>query len=297
MAAARTVTVFAPAKINLTLHVTGQRDDGYHVLDSLVVFADVGDRVEVRASDSLDLTVEGPEAAEVPVDASNLVLKVAQLFDDLPGAAIRLAKELPVASGIGGGSSDAAASVRALSCLLDGQRSARTDMQDALLPLGADIPVCLSPRPARMRGIGEAIEPIVLPPLEAAVLVNPRVAVRTADIFRALVSKSNDPMPCHLPRFADASDLIGWLADQRNDLEAPALVQEPRIGAALGALRDAPDCLLARMSGSGATCVGLYGSDEAAQEAVRRIEVRWPEWWVRPVSLGDMTDRSMPVVS
>ena len=140
MAAARTVTVFAPAKINLTLHVTGQRDDGYHVLDSLVVFADVGDRVEVRASDSLDLTVEGPEAAEVPADGGNLVLKVAQLFDDLPGAAIRLAKELPVASGIGGGSSDAAATVRALSCLSDGQQSARTDMQDALLPLGADIP-------------------------------------------------------------------------------------------------------------------------------------------------------------
>lgn len=297
MAAARTVTVYAPAKINLTLHVTGQRDDGYHLLDSLVVFADVGDRVEVRASDASRLTVDGPEAAEVPADGDNLVLKVARLFDDLPGAAIHLTKELPVASGIGGGSSDAAATVRALSCLSDGQGPVRTDIQDALLALGADIPVCLSPRPARMSGIGEVIEPIALPPLEAAVLVNPRVAVRTADIFRALASKSNPPMPEELPGFTSETELIRWLADQRNDLEAPAVAQEPRIGTALAALREVPDCLLARMSGSGATCFGLYGSEDAAKAAVRRISARWPEWWVRPVSLGDMTQRSMPVVS
>lgn len=271
------VEAFAPAKINLTLHVTGQRADGYHLLDSLVVFADVGDRVRAERADGFSLAVDGPMAAGVPTGEGNLVLRAARL-SGAPGARLTLTKALPLASGIGGGSSDAAATLRALGDLYglplpDGER---------VLALGADLPICLRPGPQRMRGIGEGVQP--LPPLPelAMVLVNPRVEVPTPAVFRALARKDGGPMPDTLPAFADAAALIGFLRGQRNDLEAPARAVAPVIGMVLEALSARQGCGLARMSGSGATCFGLFAGSADADAAARAIAASHPEWWVFP---------------
>jgi 4-diphosphocytidyl-2-C-methyl-D-erythritol kinase len=274
-----TTEAFAPAKINLTLHVTGQRDDGYHLLDSLVVFADMGDRVRVAAADALSLRLTGPQAGAVPAGGDNLVLRAARLLDARRGAAITLHKELPVASGIGGGSSDAAACLRALSALWgvplppDGQT----------MMLGADLPVCLAARGVRMAGVGETLAPVDVPPLHL-VLVNPGVALSTPQVFAALAAKTNRPMPDVLPQWRDTRDLANWLGAQRNDLELPARALAPAIGVVLNRISATPDCLLARMSGSGATCFGLYDNRAAADLAAQAISERHPDWWVRAAS-------------
>jgi 4-diphosphocytidyl-2-C-methyl-D-erythritol kinase len=267
-------TAFAPAKVNLTLHVTGRRADGYHRLDSLVVFAGVGDRLSLTPAADTRLTVDGPFAAGVPADGTNLVLRAAALMDR--AARIRLEKNLPAASGIGGGSADAAATLRALSAM--GARPRSPDHAAAVLALGADVPVCLAGRPCRMEGIGEKLSPIPpLPPLWL-VLVNPGVAVATGAVFAALAGRFGAPMA--LPgRFTDAPDLAAWLATQRNDLEPPALALAPAVGQALDALRGQPDCLLARMSGSGGTCLGLFASAPAARAAAARIAAAPSRWW------------------
>lgn len=266
---------FAPAKINLTLHVTGQRADGYHLLDSLVVFADVGDRVEVAPGDGLSLTIDGPMAAGVPLGEDNLVLRAARLIgcDD---AAIRLTKNLPMAAGIGGGSSDAAATLRALARLTGRPLPGR----EALLTLGADLPVCMEAVPQRMRGIGEVIERV--PPLPPVwlVLANPGVHLPTPAVFRALERKDGAPMPQPLSAFADAAVLAGFLQDQRNDLEAPAVSLAPVIGEALRGLAAQQDCLLSRMSGSGATCFGLFAGAAAADRAGAALRQSNPNWWI-----------------
>ena len=268
---------FAPAKVNLTLHVTGQRADGYHLLDSLVVFADVGDRVTVMPADKMSLEVTGPMAEGVPTDSSNLVMKAAALF----GVPLRmiLSKHLPAAAGIGGGSSDAAATVMAIADLLEEKR-----LPDVSV-LGADVRVCLLRQAARMSGIGEVVEPVAgLPPLHA-VLVNPGVDVPTPAVFKALETKKNAPMPKRLPRWKDASALSEWLATQRNDLEAPAVAQAPVIAEVLEALNGCTGVTLARMSGSGATCFGLFPTDEMAAAAATDLAVRHPTWWVRATKL------------
>jgi len=270
---------FAPAKINLTLHVTGLRDDGYHLLDSLVVFADLGDRVLVQPADRLDLRVTGPQAGAVPAGDDNLVLRAARLLDAQRGAQITLQKELPVAAGIGGGSSDAAACLRALAALWDVPLPDR----DRIAQLGADVPVCLAARAARMAGAGEALTPVNLPPLYL-VLVNPGVALSTGQVFGALSAKTNRPMPDALPTWRDAPELARWLGAQRNDLELPARALAPAIGVVLNRIAATPDCLLARMSGSGATCFGLYDNRAAADFAVQEISENHPDWWVRTTS-------------
>jgi len=253
---------FAPAKVNLTLHVTGQRADGYHLLDSLVVFADIGDRLWFDAGPQMRISVTGPFAEGVPVDQRNLVWQAAVLAGWT--GHITLEKNLPHGAGIGGGSSDAAAVLQAFGGTADA------------LQLGADVPVCLAHAPQRMRGIGEILDPIApLPDLEI-VLVNPRVAVPTAPVFNGLASKTNSPMADTIPAFADAAGFVHWLGAQRNDLEAPARVHAPQVDKALAALEGA---LLARMSGSGATCFGLYES--GAAQAARRIAQTHPDWWVR----------------
>jgi 4-diphosphocytidyl-2C-methyl-D-erythritol kinase len=198
-----TVRVFAPAKINLTLHVVGRRADGYHLLDSLVTFADVGDELVVSPGrGGLTLTVRGPEAEGVPVDASNLALRAAAILAEGDGAAIDLLKTLPAASGIGGGSADAAAALRAMMALRGIGRTALTAGFETraadILALGADVPMCLFPRPLRARGIGERIDAAALPTV-AAVLVNPRVGLPTAEVFRALERRDNPGMPDALP--------------------------------------------------------------------------------------------------
>ncbi|MCE8524705.1 4-(cytidine 5'-diphospho)-2-C-methyl-D-erythritol kinase [Ruegeria pomeroyi] len=266
------IEVFAPAKINLTLHVTGQRDDGYHLLDSLVVFADVGDTVRVTPADRLSLDIDGPEAGGLDAEPDNLVLRAARLLAPDRGAAITLTKRLPVASGIGGGSADAAAGLRALAQLWD----MSLPEPEQVLSLGADVPVCLSVMPRRMRGIGEQLDHV--PPLPAMdiLLVNPRVAVSTPTIFRTLAEKNNPPMERDLPRWRDLPDFAGWLANQRNDLALPAIAQQPVINEVIDALSEA-GALFAGMSGSGATCFGLFSPDHPPAEPVLRR--RHPDWW------------------
>jgi 4-diphosphocytidyl-2-C-methyl-D-erythritol kinase len=266
-----TIKAFAPAKVNLTLHVTGQRADGYHLLDSLVVFADVGDRLQVGLG-APSLTVHGPLADGVPTDGRNLVLRAAELME--AEAQISLEKHLPAAAGIGGGSSDAAAVLRAL------QQLTGRLAPDAGLSLGADVPVCLHASAAMMRGIGEVVEPIPNLPALHAVLVNPRVEVPTGAVFKGLARKDNPEMePLPAP-----ADLIGWLRRQRNDLEPPACAVQPVIGQVLQALEQTEACQLARMSGSGATCFALYPDAEAARRAAGALNGRG--WWVQPVMLS-----------
>jgi len=270
-----TVEAFAPAKINLTLHVTGQRADGYHLLDSLVIFADAGDILGFAPAEDLSLAVTGPRAEGVPADGRNLVLKAAALFEETRGAVITLDKRLPAAAGIGGGSSDAAAALRGLARLWD--RALPGDA--AVLSLGADVPVCLTPRPVRMRSVGEEITEAPVLPDMALVLVNPGVEVSTPAVFGALTRKDNPPMP-EPPGWADAAGLAHWLAGQRNDLEPPARALAPVIDTVLEALAASPGCLIARMSGSGATCFGIYATRAEAENAAQILAGAAPGWWV-----------------
>lgn len=283
------VEVFAPAKINLTLHVTGQRADGYHLIDSLVVFAEVGDRLRIAPGDAFSMTVGGPEANAVPRGGDNLILQVARLFDGLQGAGFDLIKDLPVSSGIGGGSADAAATYRGLSAILES-----VDRAAELLALGADIPMCLHSVAARVGGIGEEVDPLPELPALHAVLVNPRRAVSTPSVFKALVQKSHPPMPKTLPTFKNAQNLVAWLAEQRNDLEGPAMSLEPSIAEVKTVLASQQNCLLARMSGSGATCFGVFPDQESAERAALAMAQTHPDWWVKAARLGSQSARARP---
>lgn len=267
-------TEFAPAKVNLTLHVTGRRADGYHLLDSLVVFAGVGDRVSADLSDALSLEVTGPMAAGLSGEGDNLVLRAARLMG-VP-ARIGLEKVLPVSSGIGGGSADAAATLRLLARLSARAVPARAEV----LALGADVPVCLAGRAVRMTGIGEVLGAVPGLPEAWLVLVNPGVAVATPAVFRGLARADNAPMPREVPKLRTAAELAAFVAMQRNDLEPPALVLQPVIGRVKAALAAQAGCMLARMSGSGATCFGLFADPLAASAAARAIRAAEPGWWV-----------------
>jgi 4-diphosphocytidyl-2-C-methyl-D-erythritol kinase len=267
----------APAKINLCLHVTGRRSDGYHLLDSLVVFADIGDRIEVAAGSGLSLRLTGPEAKGLTADADNLVLRAARLMG-VADAAILLDKQLPVASGIGGGSADAAATLRALSRLT----GRALPPEEVVLQLGADVPVCLAGQPARMSGIGETLAP--LPPLPTlwVVLANPRHPVPTPQVFAALVSRDNPPLPdLRSEAQPTAQSFTAWLAAQtRNDLVPPALTLVPALEQVQTALAATTGCLLARMSGSGGTHFGLFAERDEAQDAARLLGKSHPDWWI-----------------
>lgn len=279
-----TVCGDAPAKLNLALHVTGRRDDGYHLLDSLVCFADVCDRLTVRAAAETDLTIDGPFSQGVPTGPKNLILKARALFDGLPPAAIHLEKNLPHAAGIGGGSSDAAAILR-LSALL---YMVPMPSPDAVLGLGADVPVCLRGTPTRMTGIGDLMDDVPpMPPLWA-LLVNPGVAVPTGPVFKGLETVRNPGLDA--PSWSDSASFLSWVARQRNDLEAPARRLAPAIDAVLLRLNEVEGCRLARMSGSGATCFGLFPEGDAAlaKRAEKAIAAEHPEWWVAaaPIAAG-----------
>jgi 4-diphosphocytidyl-2-C-methyl-D-erythritol kinase len=270
------VRLFAPAKVNLALHVTGRRDDGYHLLDSVVVFAGVGDWLTLEEDRALSLTVKGPRASGVPVDRRNLVWRAAELFAPGRGAAITLEKHLPHAGGIGGGSADAAAALLGLSDLW------QVAMPDAsaVLSLGADVPVCLAGGPVRMSGIGEVLDPLPpLPPLWL-VLVNAGVEVPTGAVFAGLERRDNPPLP-EMPAegWADAAAFSDWLCATRNDLEPPARATVPVIDAVIDRLNARPGCLLARMSGSGGTCFGLFADEAAAEEAAAAINAAQPGGW------------------
>ena len=282
----------APAKINLSLHVLRRRDDGYHDLESLVAFAGSGDVLHFEEGPQLGLTVDGPTAAAAGVDAENLVLKAARaLAERVPGLKLghfALLKRLPVAAGIGGGSSDAAAALRLLAeangLALDDPR-----LFDAAKATGADVPVCLDPKARMMRGIGERLgAPMHLPPL-MALLVNPGIKVETRDVFRRMNLKTGEDtiLPGH-PMLADgcaADTLLGALRKARNDMEDAAGVIAPVIGDVLAVLAAARGCRLARMSGSGATCFGLFESCRAAGQAMKVIRRDHPGWWVKTTVL------------
>lgn len=271
-----TVKVFAPAKINLTLHVTGQRADGYHLLDSLVVFVDVGDQIAAERADQPMLTVTGPFADGVPTDASNLALRAAELAG-MP-MELTLDKRLPPASGIGGGSADAAAVLRAAARLGGAPVGA-----EWALALGADVPVCLGSKPVRMSGIGEGMRRVALPALHM-VLVNPRVEVSTPEVFRRLECKDNAPMPDVFPAWPDSLALIDWLTTQRNDLQDAAAQVAPEVAATLAALALLPGVQMVRMSGSGATCFALFADRNAADAAAAQVASGNPWWWVKSAS-------------
>lgn len=269
----------ARAKVNLYLHITGRRADGYHDLDSLAVFPDVGDNLSVVDADGLGLKVTGPFGPALAGGGDNLVLRAArallQAAGATHGAALTLEKNLPVASGIGGGSADAAAALRLLDRVWGLGLSAR-QLAAIALGLGADVPVCLAGSPARMSGIGEVIGVAPALPDCGMVLVNPGVPVATADVFRGRIDAYSDPAT--LPaRWADACALADALGSLSNDLEAPALRLCPPIGDALVWLRGRPCCRFARMSGSGATCFGLFDSPAVAAAAVD-VGVP-PGWW------------------
>ena len=289
MAAAESVAagVTAPAKINLYLHVTGRRPDGYHELDSLVAFAGVGDRVAVSPADALSLDLTGPFAEALAADPDNLVLRAARLLARAggiePRAAIALEKNLPVAAGLGGGSADAAAALRALARLWN-LAIAADDVAALALELGADVPVCLAGRAAFVGGIGEDLAPPPRLPPAHIVLVNPGVALSTATVFGELGDVFTGP-----GRFAeapaDAASLARALAALSNDLEAPARRLCPEVDQALAALAAEPGCLLARMSGSGATCFGLFANAGHGAAAAGRIGAVHSGWWVAPAPL------------
>ncbi len=271
----------AHAKINLHLHVTGRRPDGYHLLDSLVVFAGAADRISAEPADTLTLELTGPFADPLRVfDLNdNLVLRAARALAEAngvrAGARIVLDKQLPLASGIGGGSADAAAALRLLH---------RLWRLDAPLPpglaleLGADVPVCLSNRPVVMRGIGEELHPApALPPLDL-LLVNPLIPVATAAIFRQRGDRPFTPPATLPPAWRTPAATADTLATLTNDLQQSAIDTEPVIGRVLSEIARQPGCLLARMSGSGATCFGLFEPGEGAQRA--RATLAPSGWWL-----------------
>jgi 4-diphosphocytidyl-2-C-methyl-D-erythritol kinase len=273
---------FAPAKLNLYLHVVGRRDDGYHLLDSLVAFADIGDEITAASAASLSVVVKGRYAAALDaVPQDNLVWRAAERLAALAGrpaaAALTLVKNLPVASGIGGGSSDAAATMNLLAEFW------RVDLAPAALrrlasSLGADVPVCLAGRAAWLGGIGDDIEPIPLLPSAAVVLVNPGIALPTAAVFAA--RRGPFSVPARFPLPADAAELAQLLEQRRNDLTAPAIEKVPAIGQVLDRLATVEGALIVRMSGSGATCFALFATPEAAAAAAARVEAEQPKWWV-----------------
>ena len=284
-----TATVFesAPAKINLALHVTGQRDDGYHLLDTLVVFTEVGDRLSFAPAQIDQLIVKGRHADALAGEdpSSNLVWKAMAALRahglkanaPCPPVCIELEKNLPVASGIGGGSSDAAAALRGLIRLWK-LVIAPNELSDLALSLGADVPMCLIGKPLFVKGIGEDVAPAINFPALHLVLLNPGVAIATPDIFKALAKKSNKP----LTRGANLSAIHAlreWLSAQRNDLQEPALALQPVIREALAALHES-GALVARMSGSGATCFGIFSSEASAAQASKAIFSKHRGWFV-----------------
>jgi 4-diphosphocytidyl-2-C-methyl-D-erythritol kinase len=275
----------AAAKVNLALHVTGRRADGYHTLDSIAVFADHGDDVEIAGGALLRLAVSGPFGDHAPGDRSDLAWRAASAFFTHTGmepeATIRLHKEIPAGAGLGGGSADAAAVLLALNRAF-GASLKPSALESLARRLGADVPMCLVGRALRARGAGDEIAPLENWPPLPLVLVWPGVPVSTAEVYAALAERENPPLP-DLPAIASPDAVAAWLGTCRNDLEAPALTLAPVIGDVLAALREADGCRLARMSGSGSACFGLYGEKPAADAAAAAIAAAHPTWWVQAV--------------
>ncbi|MCK0095906.1 4-(cytidine 5'-diphospho)-2-C-methyl-D-erythritol kinase [Yoonia sp. F2084L] len=282
-----TIKVSAPAKVNLTLHVTGQRDDGYHLLDSLVVFAGVADQLSASVAPDLRMTISGPFSTGVPIDHTNLMMRAAEALRTVrgvtQGAAMTLEKHLPHAAGIGSGSSDAAATLAMLAELWSVAPLPATAPE--VVALGADVPVCVgAPKPVRMSGIGDVLSPVASLPPCALVLVRPPVDVPTGPVFEGLATKNGTPM-AQLPDGLDFDAFARWLAAQRNDLQAPAEAIAPEITAAIAKLKSLPAVTVAGMSGSGATCFALVKDMATARHVARIVQVAEMGWWVAPAEV------------
>ncbi len=267
----------APAKVNLHLHVVGRRADGYHLLDSLAVFGPAADSLAMAGAGPASLALEGPFARGLAAEPDNLVLRAARALAEAAGirpwGGLRLEKHLPIASGIGGGSADAAAALRLLNRAW-GLKFSPARLREIALPLGADIPVCVESRPARMGGVGEVISPAPKLPAVALLLVNPGEALATPAVFRA--REGGFSAPADLPAaWPGAAAMAEDLRRCGNDLEAAAILLCPPIAAVLAAIGAQRGCLLARMSGSGATCFGLFARLEDAQAARCAMPAAW----------------------
>lgn len=284
------IAELAPAKINLALHITRRREDGYHDLESLIVFADLADELEASPAKADSLTIVGPFAKGLGNGETNLVSRAIAAFRARwPGAvttplALTLHKNLPVAAGIGGGSADAAAALRLMAGLSTTQIPL-PELANIAAKLGADVPACLLSRPLIARGVGEILAPLPEFPQLHIVLVNPMVPLATADVFRRLRSHDNYPLPALPDPLTRPAQLGIWLAETRNDLEPPAVKLVPVIGELVDHLRDAPGCILARMSGSGATVFGLFGSSAQAHQAASDLRIASPDHWVAAAPL------------
>jgi 4-diphosphocytidyl-2-C-methyl-D-erythritol kinase len=284
------LTVFAPAKINLYLHVTGRLDNGYHLIDSLVAFADIGDSIDIEPASEFQFHIGGPYAnafgpkdRDHSPDSSNLVAQavwmLARTAQKIPNVRITLTKNMPLASGIGGGSSDAAAAVWGL---LEWWKIPKQThyVQGLLTRLGADVPVCLNCRPARVRGIGDILDPAPMLAEIPVVLVNPGKPCMTGQVFSRYSGKFREPVS-----FSSGLDkaemLVSFLRQQDNDLLKPALDMVPEIGNVLTALDAQDGCLFTRMSGSGATCFGLFEDEIYAVKAAQELTRENPDWWIK----------------
>lgn len=275
----------AHAKVNLALHIMGRRPDGYHELDSIVAFADVADVLTIASSDVVSLNVTGPFAGILPRDGANSIMSAWTLLDDFSrqqGAPItpvkfQLEKNLPVASGIGGGSADAAAALRGLIRYFS-LSIPPEDFSELALQLGADVPVCLVQKSSRMRGIGEIIEPNTIDLPGGIVLVNPRIPTPTSKVFESLNLQCGQSFGAGI---GNTHDIQSW----RNDLTASAVALVPEIADVIGSLNFQPDIVCSRMSGSGATCFGLFETLETAQIAAESIAEKHPGWWVVATTL------------
>ena len=277
----------APAKINLYLHVVGKRADGYHLLDSLFAFAEAGDAVTVEAAGGLTLTIGGAYGEKLAADADNSVLKAARLLAEaleIPAdAKIYLEKNLPVASGIGGGSADAAAALLALNELW-GARAEKRLLREIALKIGADVPACLSDKAVFVSGIGENVEDAPAVPLTPVVLVNPNIALSTPAVFKNRKGDFDAPMRMRAADFAP-ENFVGALSLRTNGLQEAAQGLVPEIKTVLNALENCPACSLARMSGSGATCFGIFKNADDAKACASALRAKHPEWWICPTFL------------
>lgn len=285
------ITVFAPAKINLFLHVTGKRPDGYHLLDTVMAFCkQTGDIIHIEGAQTLAFEVNGPFADGLPQDDGNIVIRaayeLARLCNKDLSVKITLTKNMPLAAGLGGGSSDAAACVKALLEYWNLNSAEVEGFRDMLLQLGADVPACFAAYPARITGIGENIERLKMTFSMPAVIVNPLTPSLTANVFNTLQSDDYSAAIDVMPDASDLNSFIDGLKQLENDLYKAACTHNSDISNVVSAIANSPDCLLARMSGSGASCFGLYDSPEKANLAKSQIQQSHPEWWVASSLLG-----------
>ncbi len=272
---------FAPAKLNLFLHVGDKCADGFHALESLVVFADIGDQLRIEPADAFSVALDGPFGSALLDEKNNLIARAAHLLAQQAGQApnykITLTKNLPVSSGIGGGSADAAATLRALATLWKVERQMLYPLAEQL---GSDVPACVTSQSLWMAGRGEILSDVATLPRAHLVLVNPGIAVPTGQIFSSLHQRNGIGQALPPPQGATLKDLIAYLTTTQNDLESPARALQPAIGDVLQTIAQS-GAAFTRMSGSGATCFGLFEDQISAETAARKMRSAQPDWWVR----------------